>query len=178
MNDDFAVDENGLTKDGYHVLSSTCKKAMYIRNGMAFAILTAILALIIVFSKDIFGESNMHGMIISAAIYALICIYLITGPQIFYRRYRYRITDDEVDIRRGIVTITHTMVPVERIHQVEVSKGPINRMFGLADVNITTAGGVARLEYLDTETAEGVAMNLNKYVVGLLRERDDDGSSE
>jgi membrane protein YdbS with pleckstrin-like domain len=80
--------------------------------------------------------------------------------------------DDKVEIRRGIITITHSLVPIERIHQVQVAKGPINRMFGLANVNITTAGGIATMEYLDEEVAESIASKLNEYVVRLLKDRD------
>ena len=45
-------------------------------------------------------------------------------------------------------------------------------MFGLANVNMTTAGGVAKLEYLDEATAESIASKLNESVVKLLKDRD------
>ena len=45
-------------------------------------------------------------------------------------------------------------------------------MFGLANVNITTAGGVSTLEYLDIETAESIASKLNECVVKMLKARD------
>ena len=48
----------------------------------------------------------------------------------------------------------------------------INRMYGLANVNITTAGGVVTIEYLKEDVAEGIAAKLNENVVKLLRERD------
>ena len=105
-------------------------------------------------------------------ILVILAIYFIAAPQVFYRRYRYRIDDEKAEIRRGVIVISHTLVPIERIHQVQVAKGPINRMFGLANVNITTAGGTAVLEYLDIETAESVATKLNECVVGLLKDRD------
>ena len=89
-----------------------------------------------------------------------------------YRRYRYRMDDEKIEVRRGIVYITHAMVPIERVHQVDVSEGPINRMYGLANVNITTAGGVVTIEYLKEDVAEGIAAKLNENVVKLLRERD------
>ena len=106
------------------------------------------------------------------ALFIILAAYWIVGPEIFYRRYRYRIDDEKAEIRRGIITISHSMVPIERIHQVEVSKGPINRMFGLANVVITTAGGVTTLEFLDEDTAESIASRLNECVVKLLKDRD------
>ncbi|MBE6523922.1 MAG: hypothetical protein E7Z65_03500 [Thermoplasmata archaeon] len=172
MNREFQVDESGMTADGYRVLNPASKKSMYLGNLITFAILAAAAGLVIYFSDTIFGESKDLGRAITIILLVLATVYLIFGPQVFYRRYRYRLDDDKVEIRRGIVIVTHTLVPIERIHQVQVGKGPINRLFGLADVNITTAGGTAKLEFLDEDTAESIASKLNEYVVKLLKERD------
>ena len=172
MTDEFAVDENGLTSDGYHILDPISKKSMYVSRIIIFAILAVIFGLAIHYSDILFEDESELGCMILMAMFIIISIYLIISPIIFYRRYRYRLDDDKVEIRRGIITITHTLVPIERIHQVEVSKGPINRMFGLANVNMTTAGGTATLEYLDQETAESIASKLNECVVKLLKDRE------
>ena len=172
MNDEFAVDENGLTSDGYHILDPVSKKSMYLGKLLLFAIFAVMFGLAIHFSDVLFEEYNDSACIVLIALFIIISIYLIVSPIIFYRRYRYRLDNDKVEIRRGVITISHTMVPIERIHQVEVSKGPINRMFGLANVNMTTAGGVAKLEYLDEATAESIASKLNESVVKLLKDRD------
>ena len=63
------------------------------------------------------------------------------------------------------------LVPIERVHQVEVSRGPVNSMLGLVEVTITTAGGVATLSYLEVEEAERVAGVLDSLVGRMLRER-------
>ena len=175
MFNEFAVDETGMTSDGYRSLSPVCKKAMYIRNAITMSVLVALAAIGLGFFGDSLESWYRTTLILTIAVLVLIGIYMIVGPQIFYRRYRYRIDSEKAEIRRGIVTITHVLVPIERIHQVVVLKGPINRMFGLADVNITTAGGVTTLEYLDIETAESIAAMLNDTVVKLLKDRDLDG---
>jgi membrane protein YdbS with pleckstrin-like domain len=172
MSDEFAVDESGMTSDGYHRLQPTCKKAMYVRNVIAMAVLILIGAAILIFMKPQLGEWYDTALYLILGLLIVIAVYFILGPQIFFMRYRYRIDDEKAEIRRGVLVITHTLVPIERIHQVQVAKGPINRMFGLADVNITTAGGTAVLEYLDIETAESVASKLNECVVSLLKDRD------
>jgi len=172
MNDEFAVDESGMTSDGYHILDPVSKRSMYLKNLIVFAILALFFGLGIHYADIIWEtDTDLYRMGL-LAVFILIAVYLIVSPIVFYRRYRYRLDDDKVDIRRGIITITHTMVPIERIHQVEVSKGPINRMFGLANVNITTAGGTATLEYLNEPVAESIASKLNECVVRLLKDRD------
>ncbi len=172
MDNGFAVDETGMTADGYRTLPKSSVKSMYMKNFIKFAIISVIIGLVIHFWDYLTDYDRNLGSIIVIAFYVIIVLYLIIGPQIFYRRYRYRMDDDKVEIRRGIITITHSLVPIERIHQVQVAKGPINRMFGLANVNITTAGGIATMEYLDEEVAESIASKLNEYVVRLLKDRD------
>jgi hypothetical protein len=172
MKDEFAVDENGLTADGYHILLPVSKKSMYVANAIKFALVSVFFGLCIHFSDILFGTYKdlfCGGIIV---LYIVIVVYLIAGPIVYYRRYRYKLDDDKAEIRRGIITISHTLVPIERIHQVEVSRGPINRMFGLANVVITTAGGVTSLDYLDETTAESIASKLNETVVKLLKDRD------
>jgi len=172
MNDEFSVDEFGMTADGYHRLQEVSKKPMYLKNLIVFAFVAAAMFLAVHFRDFLFDDASDIVCTALLIIFIIIAAYLIIGPQIFYKRYRYRLDSDKVEIRRGIITITHTMVPIERIHQVEVSKGPINRMFGLANVVITTAGGVTSLEYLDEPTAESIAASLNECVVKLLKDRD------
>lgn len=172
MSKEFEVDEHGLTADGYRILPKDCRKSMYIVNLIKFAMLAAICLIIAHFGRDILGDDYDTACIVMFAIFLIFAAYWIAGPEVFYRRYRYRIDDEKAEIRRGIITISHSMVPIERIHQVEVSKGPVNRMFGLANVVITTAGGVTTLEYLDEDTAESIASKLNECVVRLLKDRD------
>ncbi|MDO5862178.1 MAG: PH domain-containing protein [Thermoplasmata archaeon] len=172
VDEQFRVDEDGYTSDGYRRLEPVSKKSMYLGNVIVLAILAAVLALIAMNADRWFAE---NADFVSIACWALIIVsaaYLLVSPEVKYRRYRYRIDDDKLEIRRGVITIVHEMVPVERIHQVDVSKGPINRMFGLADVTVTTAGGIVTLEYLQEDVAEDVASKLNESVVLMLKERE------
>lgn len=170
--DRFKVDENGLTVDGYRRLEPESKKSMYLGNLIGIIIAVAIIFAAVHFSESWFPDNHDLVNIALYAILAILVVYAIVEPEIMYRRYRYRMDDEKIEVRRGIVYITHAMVPIERVHQVDVSEGPINRMYGLANVNITTAGGVVTIEYLKEDVAEGIAAKLNENVVKLLRERD------
>lgn len=145
---------------------------MYLANMIKVAIATAIVLWLFINWTVLFPDSDSRVRYVAVAVYAIFLIYWLVGPEVFYRRYRYRIDDDKAEIRRGIIVITHSLVPIERIHQVQVNKGPINRLFGLANVIITTAGGVTTLELLDEDTAESIASKLNECVVKLLKDRD------
>jgi membrane protein YdbS with pleckstrin-like domain len=45
-------------------------------------------------------------------------------------------------------------------------------MLGLGHVNITTAGGTAKISYLEIDEAERIADHLNELVGTILRERE------
>ena len=172
MKEDFAVDDNGYTKDGYRVLDPVSKRAMYLMSLIQFVILAILVNIARLLLVDWYQGDDKHVNILMYAILAVITLYLFVRPQLYYDHYRYRLDDDKVEVREGIFTITHTLVPVERIHQVEVNKGPIDRHYGLAGVSITTAGGMVSIEYLKEDVAESIASKLNESVVEILRQRD------
>ena len=170
--DRFKVDENGLTVDGYRCLEPESKRSMYLGNAVTMVISAAIVLLIVMYGGSWLGDYYDIACIGLYVLLAVIVVYGLVEPQITYMRYRYRMDDDKIEVRWGIVYITHEMVPIERVHQVDVSEGPINRMYGLANVNITTAGGVVTIEYLKSDVAEAIASKLNEKVIKLLKERD------
>lgn len=171
MEDIFATDKSGFTADGYRRLVPSSKKSMYLFNGIIFIFLTILMAVVVIFGLPSMETDSMAVFILTVALYASCVVYLLVAPIVFYNRYRYRIDADKAEIRKGVFWISHKMVPVERIHQVDVVRGPINRMFGLADVIITTAGGVAKIQYLEEDVAEEIVNNLNNTVVALLKDR-------
>jgi len=53
----------------------------------------------------------------------------------------YVMTGRSLRIRRGIWVIHETTITFENVQNVTVSQGPVQRLFGIADVRIDTAGG-------------------------------------
>ncbi|KQM09766.1 MAG: PH domain-containing protein [Candidatus Methanomethylophilaceae archaeon] len=166
--EDFEIGEDGLTKDGYRALEKRARTSMYVRNLLVLAILLASYAVFLLYYREIGSDAIFWPVTLFTI---LLTIYILVGPAIYYARYRYRIGEDRIDVRRGIIFISHEIVPVERIHQLEVSRGPIDNMFGLADVTITTAGGVASIQHLERNVAEDIADSLNEYVNKIVKER-------
>src|SRR5699024_12345567 len=48
---------------------------------------------------------------------------------------------DDLLLRRGILFRHHVAVPYGRIQYVDIRQGPLQRLFGLTQIVITTAGG-------------------------------------
>jgi Uncharacterized conserved protein len=154
----------------YKLLNPKCKVAMYILYSMIYAILFLIIFGIL-FLSDITDYSFEFDLLVTFLLLLPLLIYFIVAPQIFFRHYKYIITPDKIDVLRGIIIIRRTVVPIERIHQVEVTRGPINNMLKLADVDVTTAGGVATIQFLDIPVANNVAEELNRYINTIVRDR-------
>ncbi len=162
-------DGNGIDTTEFKQLNPVSKKAMYVGKLIIIAIFAAICIPIVVFADRI--DYTFYIRAATLAVLAVVVIYCLVSPQIFYRYYRYRMDEDCIEVRRGVIIRSHFLVPVERIHQVEVNKGPVLRKFGLASVTVTTAGGIANLEYLDEPIAESIAQNLNEKIIKMLKAR-------
>ena len=94
---------------------------------------------------------------------------MLVEPYFRYNRYRYSINEECIDIREGYL-------PIERLHKLEISKGPIDQIFHVAKVTVTTAGGDVTLRFLEEEKAEKIAENLQKRINEIVKEqREEDG---
>ncbi|WP_162224321.1 PH domain-containing protein [Halorussus salinus] len=58
----------------------------------------------------------------------------------FYRTADYRLTDDEIEYRRGVFFRQKTTIPYNRITNVATAQGPIQRFVGAGQVGVHTAG--------------------------------------
>ena len=61
-------------------------------------------------------------------------------PPLNYARWRYGFIDDLLLMRYGILFVEERAVPVRRMQHVDLSRGPIERLFGLATLVVFTAG--------------------------------------
>ena len=94
---------------------------------------------------------------------------VVVLPELLWRRWRYEIDRDEIDIRHGSLAIRRTLVPISRVQHVETRRGPLQRVFGLATVIFHTAAGGSEIPQL--ETAE--AMAVRDRIAALTRAPDD-----
>jgi uncharacterized protein len=90
-------------------------------------------------------------------------------PGLRWRRWRYEIRPDEVDLQRGIFWISRTLVPLARIQHVDTRQGPLQRQFGLSTVVFYTAAGPNQIPELSTL----VAAEVRDRIAELTREQDE-----
>ncbi len=154
----------------YQNLSKKAKKVMFITALLQGVIFAAVAVLII--GKS-FSRYSWTGYALIALSVLLAVIYIIAVPLIRYKRYRYLITPDRIEIIEGVFWVRRTVVPIDRIHQISVSKGPLDSAFGVAKVSVITAGSTAAFRFLEEERANEIALHLNARIREKLGGADD-----
>lgn len=81
-------------------------------------------------------------------------VWLVVLPPIRFVRWRYELSDDYLDIARGIVWRKRFIIPFIRVQNTDTRQGPILRAFGLSSVTVATAAGEHEIPGLGIETAE------------------------
>jgi membrane protein YdbS with pleckstrin-like domain len=89
------------------------------------------------------------GVLVVAALLSLVLV-----PSLRYRRWRYEVTEDEVDLQEGVMIVRRTLVPMTRVQHVDTSQGPLDRAFGLANVTVATAAGAHKIPALTLDDAD------------------------
>jgi len=75
----------------------------------------------------------------------------------YYRRFEYLLTEDTFDIRSGVLSRREREIPYRRIQNVDIRQNVVQRVLGIAEVSIETAGGgdtEASLRYVEREEAD------------------------
>lgn len=91
-------------------------------------------------------------------IWALVAIAAVVQigiePGLRYRRWRYSIHENEIDIRHGVWAVRRTLVPITRVQHVDTESGLLQQLFGLATVVFHTAAGKTTIPQLEPHVAE------------------------
>ena len=79
-----------------------------------------------------------------------------------YRRWRWQLTDQAVDLRHGVLIHQQETVPYFRIQQIDIVQGPLDRLLHLANLQVTTASasGSATLPGIPEDDAPQVRVEL------------------
>ena len=69
---------------------------------------------------------------------------VVVVPELRWRRWRWEVREQEIDIRRGTLAITRTLVPMLRVQHVDTRRDLLQQALGLATVVFHTAAGATR----------------------------------
>jgi len=95
--------------------------------------------------------------------------YVAIVPGTRFRRYRWDLNEEELDIIAGVYTVARTIVPITRIQHVSVERTGFTDLFHLVRVHVHTAAGTTTIPGLERAQADDV----RDRVLARLRTPDD-----
>ncbi|WP_328945266.1 PH domain-containing protein [Streptomyces sp. NBC_00250] len=108
------------------------------------------------------GPARFWLLVSAAAVAAVGLACTAFFPAWWFRVHRWEVTEDAVYVRTGAFWQEWRIAPMSRIQTVDTSRGPLEQLFRLATVTVTTASskGAIRIEGLDHELAAELAERL------------------
>ncbi len=149
----------------YENLSKGALKCMYVATFIG-----TLIGMIITFSGYFIGLNNFGDgyklllLIVTIIVSLVLIANLIFAPHFRFKRYKYLINEEKIDVIEGFIWKKRIIVPISRIHKITLNRGPIDTMFGLSKVTLTTAGGEAVIRFLKLDQAEFIADKLKDKV--------------
>ena len=83
----------------------------------------------------------------------------------YYRRFDYELTADGLEIASGVVSRRQREIPLRRVQNVDISRDVVQRLLGIAALDLETAGGSATeasLRYIGYEEAKRLQREIQR----------------
>jgi membrane protein YdbS with pleckstrin-like domain len=103
----------------------------------------------------------LHGLAAAATVVGIV-VFVVVVPLWRYRVHRWEIGTEAVYTRTGWLVQERRIAPISRVQTVDTYRGPLDRIFGLANITVTTASsaGAVRIVALDSDVADRVVAQL------------------
>ncbi len=95
--------------------------------------------------------------------------HVVVVPRERFRRYRWELHEEELDLLEGMLIVTRTIVPITRIQHVSVQRTGWTKLFGLVRLHVHTAAGQTTIPGLEPLRADDV----RDRILARLRTPDD-----
>jgi membrane protein YdbS with pleckstrin-like domain len=127
---------------------------MWSARQVSLALTGLPLALAAAIPSWVVGGSTVGVPVTAGVVVVLALLWVLLRGR--YRSWGYLERDDDLVVRRGLLFRQVTVVPYGRMQFIDVSAGPIDRLFGLATVQLHTAAAAsdARIPGLQQDEAE------------------------
>jgi uncharacterized protein len=121
-----------------------------------------VLALILVAVAVVIDPARDWLFLAVVVVLALGIPYAVVVPLWRYRVHRWETTDDAVYTRTGWLWQEWRVAPMSRIQTVDTERGPLEQLFGLSSITVTTASAAGPLKIvgLDHELAAELVRRL------------------
>ena len=120
----------------------------------------------IIFDQVVLSDTSFYGALtVAAPLFALIA--MVAAPQRIYARLGYRLTDRLLQSVRGWLFHVDTLVPFVRVQHIDVTRGPLDKMFGTASLIVHTAGthnSIVTVNGLAPDTASQIRDTIREHI--------------
>lgn len=107
----------------------------------------------VVLVAGLFAAGPLDG-VLSVLVRVLPLAGLIVGavlvPELRWRRWRWDVSPEAIDIRHGTLTVRRTLIPMPRVQHVDTTSDILEQQLGLATVEVHTAAGSHKIPLLST----------------------------
>ena len=142
----------------YNYMDVNAKKSMVLANSILLIILFLILICILILNWKFLHLTDNWSIAIGGITLFIVCsiTMLFVIPTFRYKNFRYKIKNNEIHVRKGIIFINTNIIPFFRIQNIDISEGFIMRKFRLTTVTLSTAGGNSELLLINKDKAEEI----------------------
>ena len=131
-------------------------KVVYINIAITLLILAIGIGILLYFNEDL---QNASYYLIFGISYVAFTIILLFSNIASIKRRGFAVREKDILYKRGLISITTTMIPFNRIQHVAMHEGFFSRIFNLAQIQIFTAGGSSsdvKISGIEKKKAESI----------------------
>ncbi len=138
-----------------------CRRAVWYWTTRALLGWLAIVAVILLVVLQVHGDRRPGYLVLAVAV-LLAALHVSVMPRWRYRVHRWEATGSAVYTRSGWFNQERRIAPLSRIQTVDTERGPLEQLFRLANVTVTTASaaGPLRIHGLAPDTADRLTATL------------------
>lgn len=142
-----------------HLVSPRAVRYWAVRAAAGWALVAAAQVAFWMASGATLGA--LHAIALGATVLAA-ALHVVVMPRWRYRVHRWETTSEAVYTQAGWFDQERRIAPLSRIQTVDSERGPLEQVFGLTTVTITTASAAGALEIagLDRATADALVDDL------------------
>lgn len=133
-------------------------RAYWTAEAVPGAVVLVVLALVartvVADAADGFPRWALDALVVVAVLAAVVGVAIV--PQLRWRRWRWAVRDEEVDLLHGRLALRRTLVPIARIQHVQTERTAVGRLFGVATVRFYTAAGTTAIPALPEAQAASI----------------------
>lgn len=143
----------------------------FFRSVGSFVIIAVVLSVWIIATITAYSSGVKLAACILLIVILLVIVISYIWARLSYYFWRYQLTEDCYKAERGVIFKRYISIPYERIQNIDIYRGILDRILGLSDLQIQTAG-YASVGYYKTKGfgSEGRLPGLDKQTAEKLRD--------